>query len=150
MNLLDVYEVLFETDIVRISWLTETKDIIVMEIKGQWHWEVAITAVETINQHVLARQPDPVYTIYYYQMPKIPLFPRTVKLANLRRLIEIDPPNEQLVIFVRTDSLLQRFINILTKTYGLRHILQKYKFVPTWENAMTEIEKHRASHRASS
>lgn len=148
MNMLDVHEILRDTKISRVSWLSGDKDIIVMEIKQQWDWEEAIIAVETINHAVMA-QPNPVYTVYIYQMRHTPLFPTGVKLGNLRRLIEIDPPNEQLVIFVRTDGLMRRFIGILSKTYGLRHILHKYHFVATWDEARAVIDKHRAHHPAS-
>lgn len=148
MNLLDVTEILHDSPITRVSWLSGDKDIIVMEIKQQWDWQEAITAVEIINKAVMA-QPNPVYTVYIYQMRHTPLFPTGVKLGNLRRLIEIDPPNEQLVIFVRTDGLMRRFIGILSKTYGLRHILQKYHFVATWDEAQALINKHRAKQSSS-
>lgn len=147
-NLLDVHEVLHETDIVRVSWLSDQRDIALMEIKKQWNWQTAIVAVEVINKAVMA-QPHPVYTVYIYQMQNTPLFPTGVKLANLRRLIEIDPPNEQLVIFVRTDGLLRRFVYILSKTYGLRHVLKKYQFVDTWQQALEAIQRHRATQGAS-
>lgn len=148
VNLLDVHEVLHETDIVRVSWLSDQRDIALMEIKKQWNWQEAIVAVEIINKAVMA-QPHPVYTVYIYQMKNTPLFPTGVKLTNLRRLIEIDPPNEQLVIFVRTDGLLRRFVYILSKTYGLRHILKKYQFVDTWQQALEAIQRHRATQGAS-
>lgn len=148
MNLLDVTEILHDSPITRVSWLSGDKDIIVMEIKQQWDWQEAITAVEIINKAVMA-QPNPVYTVYIYQMRHTPLFPTGVKLGNLRRLIEIDPPNEQLVIFVRTDGLMRRFIGILSKTYGLRHILHKYHFVSNWDEAQALINKHRAKQSSS-
>lgn len=148
INLLNVYEVLHETNIVRVSWLSDQRDIALMEIKQQWNWQEAIVAVEIINKAVMA-QSHPVYTVYIYQMKNTPLFPTDIKLTNLRRLIEIDPPNEQLVIFVRADGLLRRFVYILSKTYGLRYILKKYQFVDTWEQALALIQHHRATQNAS-
>lgn len=147
--MLNVHEILRDTDISRVSWASADKGVIVMEIKQQWNWEEAIIAVETINTAVLTQQPHSVYTVYIYQMRHTPLFSTGVKLTNLRRLIEMDPPNEQLVIFVRTDGLMRRFIGILSKTYGLRHILKKYHFVATWEEAIATIDNHRAILSAS-
>ncbi|MCU0480071.1 MAG: hypothetical protein MUE54_02535 [Anaerolineae bacterium] len=139
-----VDEVITETDVIRVSWYNPEKTIAILEIKKQWNWEDAYPSVAKLNEIVMS-QPHPVYTIYYYRMAKAPLFPKGVNLPNLRKLVEFDPPNEQLVIFVRSDRLLYNLIMILSKTYGLRHIFQKYRFLNTWSDALAEIQKHQAS-----
>lgn len=143
-NLLIVDEVIAETDVTRVSWYDSQKTIAVLEIKQQWRWEDAYPSVSKLNEIVMA-QPHPVYTIYYYQMAKTPLFPKGVHLANLRKLVEINPPNEQLVIFIRSDKLLYNLIMIVSKTYGLRHIFQKYRFLNAWQDALAEIQKHQSA-----
>lgn len=135
------HEVVSETDVYRIIWLNPEKSIIVFEIKMQWRLEDALVGVRLLNDTVMQAE-HPVYTIYHYKIKGISFFPRGVGLSSLRRLVEIDPPNEQLVIFIRADGLIRNLIRVISKSYGLRHIFQKYHYVETWAEAISTIEKH--------
>ncbi|MDX2077985.1 MAG: hypothetical protein SFZ02_16265 [bacterium] len=138
-----LYELLREGKNYRIGWLDAGRKIAVLEILGPWKWDEALDIIPFLNEQV-ASVGHPVYTIYEYNGKHMAFLPRGGGILNIRRLVEIDPPNEQLVIFIKQDSLTLNFVNIVFKVYGLRQIVQKYRFVATWEEAMAQIEQHRA------
>ncbi|HRF95909.1 MAG TPA: hypothetical protein PLZ51_11970, partial [Aggregatilineales bacterium] len=139
-----LYELLREDKNYRIGWFDAGRTIAVLEIRGPWIWDEAFDIIPYLNKQV-ASVGHPVYTIYEYNSKSMAFLPRGGSILNIRRLVEIDPPNEQLVVFVKHDSLTRSFVNIIFKVYGLRQIVHKYRFVATWEEAMTQIDQHRAS-----
>ncbi|MCS6835974.1 MAG: hypothetical protein NZ750_08155 [Anaerolineae bacterium] len=141
-HLLEVAEVLKESEVFRLSWFDAEKTIIVTEILKPWTWEDAFDVVPLLNRMV-EQQPHDVYTTYYYHIRSIALLPKG-GMANLRRLLEIDPPNEKLVIFVRQDNLTRQLMSVVSKVYGLNKIMGKYRFVTSWQEAMAQIEAHKA------
>lgn len=147
---LTVYEVVNETEVFRLSWYNSEKNIFVLEIKQQWRWEDAIISAKISNENVVSQAPNPVYTVYYYRMKTIPLIPKGLSLANMRKLIEIDLANEQLVIFVHFDSMLSSLVRVVSKAYTLRYVFQKYRFVNTFPDALAEIQKHQQSQNPNS
>jgi len=140
---LAVSEVLKASDNLRLSWFDPHKSIIVVEIFGPWTWENAFEFVPLMN-HIVERQPNNVYTVYYYQTRSTTLLPKGSGLTNLHRLVEINPPNEKLVFFVRQDSLTRQFMSMVGKVYGMADMLRKYRFVATWQEAMQIIEMDKA------
>ncbi len=149
-QLLTVDQVLQEGKCYRVSWYDTAHTIMLMEIFGPWTWEDAFASVPKINEWVAA-ETHPVYTVFYYHLTSTSLFPRGANgLTNIRKLVEIDPPNEQLVFFVRQDSLTRQFMNIVSKTYGFRHFLKKYRFLSSLDEALAQIEQHKAAQKISS
>jgi hypothetical protein len=143
VDFLNVHEVLQTSISYRLSWYDAEKTIIVLEVTGPWRWEEAFSVIPLLNRLVEA-QPHPVYSLYYYRVVSASLLPKGAGLTNLRKLVEFDPPNEKLVIFIRQDTLTRNFMNLVSRVYGLRQVLQKYRFVSTWEEALHQVAADRA------
>ncbi|HRF97675.1 MAG TPA: hypothetical protein PLZ51_20855, partial [Aggregatilineales bacterium] len=84
-----------------------------------------------------------IYTIFEYITDQSTLLPKGTNILNIRHLVEFDPPNEQLVIFIREDSLTRSLLTILAKVYSMNQLINKYRFVHTWDEAMAQIEAHK-------
>lgn len=140
VTLLPVDEVLQEGHCFRLSWYTKDHSIILLEIFDAWTWDDAMRFIPNLNKLIEA-QTHPVYSLYYYHVSHASLFPKGFAgTSNLRRLVEMDPPNEALVIFIRQDMLTRQFISIVTRTFRLNR--SKYRFVATLEDALALVEKH--------
>jgi len=142
-SLLEVSEVLNDYGKFRVSWFDADRTIIVLEISSAWTWEEAFEILPLMAQHI-ERQPHGVYTVFYYHVSSANLLPRGSALTNLRRLVEMSPPNERMVLYVRQDTLTRQLITLLSKVYGLASILRKHHFVATWEEALQRIEADKA------
>jgi hypothetical protein len=142
-ELLHVHEVLQTSPSYRLSWYNPQKTIIVLEITGPWTWDEAFRVIPLLNRMVEA-QPHPVYSLYYYRVVSASLLPKGAGLTNLRKLVEFDPPNEKLVIFIRQDTLTRNFMSLVSRVYGLRQVLQKYRFVASWEEALRQVAADQA------
>ncbi|MCS6835992.1 MAG: hypothetical protein NZ750_08250 [Anaerolineae bacterium] len=141
--MLEVAEVLKQSEVFRLSWFDQEKTIIVLEIFRPWTWEDAFASVPLLNQTV-EQQPHAVYSVYHYYVKSSALLPHGSNLTKLRRLLELDPPNERLVFFVRQDVLTTRLMNALSSAYGLSQLMKKYRFVMSWQEALEQIEADKA------
>lgn len=146
VHLLTVDQVLQEGNSYRLSWHNPERTLMLMEIFSAWTWEEAFASVPKLNQLIEAEE-HPVYTAYYYHSSDVSFFPTGASsLANLRKIMELDPPNEMLVFFVRQDSLTRQFMNIVTKTYGFRQVLKKYRFVRSFDEVLAQMHEHASSY----
>ncbi len=148
-QLLTVDQVLQEEKSYRVSWYDAAHTIMLMEIFGPWTWEEAFNAIPKFNNWIVA-EGHPVYTIYHYYNANASFFPKGIGgLGNLRKLLEIDAPNEQLIFFVKPDSVTGRLISIVTTAYGFSHVMKKYRFVNAFDEALAQIEQHKQAAKTS-
>ncbi|MCU0513545.1 MAG: hypothetical protein MUE40_13370 [Anaerolineae bacterium] len=143
ITFLKVHEVLQQGPSYRLSWYNAEHTMIVLEIFDRWTWDEALVAVPLLNR-LIEEAGQPVYSLYYYRVSHLSLFPRGTGLSNLRRILELDPRNEKLVFFIHQDAITRQFITLLSRVYGLRQMLHKYRFVDTWEEALHQIDADRA------
>lgn len=124
-----------------IYWYDETKSILIHEVLNHWTWTDAHESISIVNNTIRAHQ-EPVYTIHKFH-PTSSVMPTGSLLANLRRLMMDDPPNEQLVIVVGASTMVETFIKTVSQAYGLFGIVPKYRYVKTLPEALRLIEKYK-------
>lgn len=64
-------------------------------------------------------------------------------LSHLKRLISLDPSNEELVFFVGQFTLLPSLISAANRIYSLRRKTRKYKYAEILFDAITQIALHK-------
>lgn len=62
----------------------------------------------------------------------------------LRRILQTDPPNEVLAVFVRQTDVIRSFMNAIVRVYRLANKDAKHRFVNSFEEALAEIAAHKA------
>lgn len=129
------------TSATRIYWYDETKTILIHDALKHWAWEDAYESLSIVNQTIRAHE-KPMYTIHWLH-PASAAMPKGSSLANLRRLMMEDPPNEQLVIILGASMMVETFIKTISKAYKMMGLLPKYRYVKTLPDALAIIEEHR-------
>lgn len=136
---------IYEAQNVLISYYDQTQHIICVKVTGQWTWEDAHHAISQVNEVIKTNPDRDFYTIYQF-MERVSIVPKGSAFANLRSLAVVDLDNEQLLLFVGISALLKKFLDIVGRVYGLRQVLEKYRFVNTMDEALAMIRAHQSEH----
>jgi hypothetical protein len=136
-----VYEVLKQKKSYSMGWFDENRTIMLVQIFGPWDFDETLAGVAYMSE-VIKSVGHPVYAVFEYTTEYATLIPKEVSIFNMRQLIEYDPPNGQLAIFIRQDAITHTFLTVLHSVVALRRITNKYRFVHTWDEAMMLIEQH--------
>ncbi|MCC7208458.1 MAG: hypothetical protein IT323_14210 [Anaerolineae bacterium] len=124
----------------RIYWHDADHNILVHEATGRWSWDEAHQSLRIVNETVFANA-RPTCTVHW--MHQYTTLPPGNALANLRRLMVADPPNEELVIIVGASSMLMAFLRTVLRAYGMAGAISKYHYVEAFPDALHIIEEHR-------
>ncbi|MGB1288009.1 MAG: hypothetical protein ACPG7F_15840 [Aggregatilineales bacterium] len=136
----------FQNDLYRLYYYDADKSIFVNEIYGRWTWEDAHTVVNHGN-YFISSMSSPKYVISHFKDDGI-LLPVNTRytLANLRRIMQLDQTDEDLVIFVGVSAFLKALINTISGIYGFFNQTARYRYARTFEDALKMIEAHKVSH----
>jgi len=132
---------LLETKNYLIHWQDTEHTILVLDVRGEWDWEQAFAALAHFNQ-TLYDTPYPTYSLLKFR-EGTNIVPSGLTLPNVRDLMAMHPPLEQLVILVNAGTFIQSMIQTASRTYGLRAIFGRYRFVNTLDEALQLIQSHR-------
>lgn len=131
------------TQTTRISWYDEERTVLLCEVFKRWTWDEAHKVIKELNDVWCSSVNHGVYTVYVFG-PSAALLPYGGSaIPNIRRLINTEHPNDQLIIFANAGALVTRLINIAAQVYGLRSVVSKFRFVPTLDAALREVEMHK-------
>lgn len=122
------------------DWYNDEKTIILVEsTDADWTWQDMQEAVE--EQVTLTETVEhPVHIIFHFMVR--PNIPRSGAFQNLPRLMEYRAKNEDLGVFVGFNMLLGTLLKAVGKVYGLRNLVDTYRFVDTMEEALAEIANY--------
>lgn len=134
--------IIHEGDGYVIRWYDDAESILMVEIARNWTWEEAHEVVGIVNETLFAADHN-VATVYHLANGVRALPRGGAALPNLRRLMLVDPPNEELIVFIGGGTLLRSFMGVVGKTYGLRAIVSKHRFVATLDEALQKVADHR-------
>jgi len=132
---------LLETKNYLIYWQDAERTMLVLDVRGQWDWGQAFAALAHFNQ-TLYDTPYPTYSLLKFR-EGTNIVPSGLTLPNVRDLMAMHPPLEQLVILVNAGTFIQSMIQTASRTYGLRAIFGRYRFVNTLDEAFQLIQAHR-------
>lgn len=123
-----------------VDWYDERKTIcLITSLQSNWTWDDAIAVVE--EQVTLTETVEhPVHVIFHF--PQQINIPRRGAFQTLPRLMENRAKNEDLGVFVGFHTLLSMLLTTAGKVYGLRNLVEKYRFVKTLDDAFAEIERY--------
>lgn len=143
----ELAEVVWESERkhLRIGWYDPEQTILVLQVLDRWTWEDAVhSIVDVLNPLIVAKAPQPVYTIITHD--RVARFaPKGGNaIAALRRILQTDPPNEVLAVFVRQTDVIRSFMNAIVRVYRLANKDAKHRFVNSFEEALAEIAAHKA------
>jgi hypothetical protein len=126
-----------------LRWHDSAHTIIVLEVLDHWTWENAYETISQMSQ-IVRSTPHQVYSVFWFKH-EMPRLPAGLVLRKLHGLVLMGNKNEPLVLFVTSNGVLQTFLQITGRIYKLRDFLNKYRFMPTFEQALSVIEKHKKS-----
>lgn len=128
----------------RIYWYDADRSILMADITDRWTWPDATKCIEKMNEVIAAAIPRPVYVVYHF-VPGVSAIPQEGSaLSNIKRMLVVDNPNEQLIIMIGTNTFLRILVEIAAQLGGPRSPIAKYRFVATLDAALTEIRAHKA------
>ncbi len=133
---------LLETDNFLIYWHDAGRTILVLEVLGGWDWTQAFAALTHFNQ-TLYDTPYPTYSLLLFRSGTSAV-PTGLTLPNVRDLMAMNPPLEQLVLLVGAGGFIQSMAQTVSRMYGLRAIFGRYRFVETIEEALKVVQAHKA------
>jgi hypothetical protein len=124
------------------QWYDAGHTTILFHVEANWNWTDACEMVEA--QIAMMNTVDhPVDTIFMMRDPDILkgayALPSGNTLSQLRRLILMTHPNEQLVVFVGKNMLLEVLINTVSKVYKLAATTNQYRYVQTFDEALALV-----------
>jgi hypothetical protein len=134
-------ESLFEGENFCIYWQDAERTILVLDVTDQWDWVQAYAALTSFNETLYATH-YPTYSLLIFRTG-MSIVPKEITLPNVRDLMAMNPPLEQLVILVGAGMFIQSMAETVTKMYGLRAIFARYRFVKTIDEALKLIEAHK-------
>lgn len=129
----------------RIGWYDPEQTILVLQVLDRWTWEEAtVSIVNVMNPLIVAKAPQPVYTIITHDR-YARFAPRGGNaLSALRQMMQTDPPNEVLAIFVRQSDVIRTFLDVIVRLYKTANKTAKHRFVETFEDALAQVAEHKA------
>src|SRR5215213_9729428 len=109
----------------RCYWYDEThKNVLVFELLSRWSWDDALEIVQLQGEE-MARLPHKVHTIFHFER-NVSWVPQGAAFSNLKQLMGMVYPNEDLVIFVGKNLLLEMFIRSVGSVYKLTNQMSRY------------------------
>jgi hypothetical protein len=126
----------------RISWYDAEKTILVCEVTERWSWDETYAVVGEMNRWCSTVQHG-VYTIFHFQNKGVLLPGGKTAIADIRKLIDTEHPNDELILFIGASALVNSLVNIAGQVYGMRNILNRFRFVYSMEEALIKIERHK-------
>lgn len=129
----------------RIGWYDAEQTVLVLQVLDRWTWEDAVQSiVYVLNPLIVAKAPQPVYTIITHEH-FAKFAPRGGNaISALRQILQTDPPNEVLAIFVRQTEVIRSFMDVIVRIYRVASKEAKHRFVNTFEEALAEVAAHKA------
>jgi hypothetical protein len=147
MNLhhpLDPAARLHEGENFAVYWQDAERSILVLDVFAQWDWAQAFAALTQFN-NILYATPYPTYSLLIFR-DGTGAVPKGISLPNVRDLMAMNPPLEQLVILVGAGSFIQTMVSTVSKMYGLKAIFGRYRFVESPNAALRLVEQHKREH----
>jgi len=134
----------FENDLYKIYWYDEKQSILIVEIYRRWTWQDAHEIV-ALGNDILARVTHEKYLICHFsdEASRLPSDHRQA-MTSIRRLIQIDPGEEEFCVFVGSFKVLKRLITVTGEIYSLLKVTQKYHFAEDMSSAFARINQHKA------
>lgn len=129
-----------------IYWHDDAKTILVMEARGDWTWDEARAFIEAQIEW-MAQVDHRVHTVFVLNVSS--LLPHGNLLLNLRQLIELQHPNEDLVVFTGNNQLMRTLIGALNRAAQIGSITTRYRYADTLEDGLREVERYLADKTAS-
>ncbi|MBZ0287377.1 MAG: hypothetical protein K8I30_07170 [Anaerolineae bacterium] len=126
-----------------LSWYDPEKTILLCEVKERWSWDEALAVINQMNDWCSTVQHG-VYSVYHFQRNAALLPQGKTAIADVRRLINTEHPNDQLILFVGASSLVTTLVNIAGQVYGMRKIVSRFRFVQTMDEALAAIAQHKS------
>jgi hypothetical protein len=129
----------------RIGWYDAEQSILVLQVLGRWTWEDAFhSIVRVLNPIIAAKAPQPVYTVISHER-FVKFVPRGGDAIRvLRQVLQTDPPNEVLAIFIRQTDVIRSLLEAVVRISRFASKQDKYRFVNTFEEALACIAAHKA------
>ncbi|MDW8298477.1 MAG: hypothetical protein RML95_03980 [Anaerolineae bacterium] len=129
----------------RIGWYDPEQTIVVLQVLDRWTWDDAIHGVaHALNPIITAKAPQPVYSIIVHEHYGH-FVPRGGNpLGVIRYLLQTDPPNDVLSLYVRQSDIIHSLLNVLLRVHKLTNRAFKYRHVETFEQALAAIAAHKA------
>ena len=141
--------IIVDSDRYKIYWHDDEHTILVGEVYVGWTWTDAYEGLKTFNETLGIRSNEvKVYAILDFHggaqlLPK----PGSI-LANLRNLLNTDPQYEEMTVYVIQMGFLFSMMQIASKLYGIRHWIDKHRFVITMEEALQIIEQEKSKSKS--
>ncbi|MCE7948573.1 MAG: hypothetical protein DYG88_14205 [Chloroflexi bacterium CFX4] len=137
-------EPIWESSNMRVGWYDAEQTILVLEVLERWTWGDAVQSiVHVMNPAIVRKAPQPVYSIFVHD--------RLAKFAPkggnalqaMRQILQTDPPNEVLAIFVRQTDVIRNFVDVAIRIYRLTNKEPKHRFTNTLEEALAIVAAHK-------
>lgn len=129
----------------RIGWYDSEQTIIVLQVLDRWTWEDAVHGIaHALNPIIVAKAPQPVYSIVVHEQFGYFVPRQGNALSAIRYIMQSDPPNDVLSLFVRQSDAIHIIMNVLARVYRLGGKSLKYRHVNSFEEALAEIAAHKA------
>lgn len=124
-----------------IHWHDAEHRILIAQITAPITWGEIYEATCFIDEVILA-QPHPVYTVYLFKIGFLAI-PAHNMLSTIGDMLQMDNPNEALIIFVNS-SALQSLIRMASLGQRTLPILKKHRYTTSLDEALAIIAEHRA------
>jgi hypothetical protein len=125
-----------------ISWYDAEQTILLCDVTERWSWQETHAIIQQMNDWVSTVQHG-VYTIFHLQH-KATLLPQgRIAMSDVRRIIDTQHPNDELIFFIGASTLVTSLVNIAGQVYKMRDIISQFRFVYSMEEALTEIAQHK-------
>lgn len=119
-----------------VKWFDDSQRLLLVEVSSHWTWEESSCGAQQVAEMVKSVDHE-VLVIYHYTNFGAAQLPRSTRVfANLKSLMQSVLPQQNKIIVVNSTSLMQGFMNILSKAYSMEDIFRKYHFVTTLEEAL--------------
>lgn len=126
-----------------ISWYDPEKTILICEVVERWSWDESYEVILKMNEWLSTVQHG-VYSVFHFQRNASLLPQGKTAIADMRKLMNTEHPNDQLIILVGASSLVTTLVNMAGQVYGMRKILSRFRFVQSFDEALRAVEKHKS------
>ena len=126
-----------------ISWYDAEQTILLCDVTERWSWEETHAIIKQMNDWVSTVQHG-VYTIFHFQRNAAMLPQGRTAMSDVRRIMDTQHPNDELIFFIGASALVTSLVNIAGQVYKMRDIISRFRFVYSMEEALTEIAQHKA------
>jgi hypothetical protein len=125
-----------------LSWYDPEHTILLCEIMERWSWEDTHAVIAEMNEWCSTVQHG-VYSVFHFQRNATLLPQGKTAITDVRKLMNTEHPNDQLIIFVGVSSLVTTLVNIAGQVYGMRNITGRLRFVQSFADALEAIDAHK-------